>query len=148
MKGDTMVEPERMPDTLEETAVLRTIGIGVSDLKTSVDFYTRICGMKEVQSFKLDHMDEVVLSFSGDNSISRGSRLLLMHWTDGSEPNYKNNPIRIILGLQDIHKTVNRVRAEGYELVRPPSHSKVTNMFFAYVKDPDGYLVELLQLKQ
>ena len=72
------------------------VGIGVSDLARSVDFYTRVLGMKVLQTFKLAHMDEAVVGFEG-----RGSAIVLMHWTDGSERSYKNNPIKIVLYVDD-----------------------------------------------
>ena len=39
---------------------LGAVGIGVSDLDRSVDFYSRVLGMQATQTFKLDYMDEVV----------------------------------------------------------------------------------------
>ena len=55
------------------------VGIGVSDLARSVDFYPRVLGMKTLQTFKLADRDEVVLGFE-----DRRSANVLMHWTDGS----------------------------------------------------------------
>ena len=39
---------------------LTAVGIGVSDLSRSVDFYAGVLGMKQIQTFQLDHMDEIV----------------------------------------------------------------------------------------
>lgn len=128
--------------------IFRSIGIGVSDLKRSVDFYTRVCGMKQVQTITLDYMDEVILAYSPDGSIAKGSRLVLMHWTDGSKRNYKDNPIKLVLGVPDAKAVTERIRAEGLEIVREPVQSKVSPNIVGFAKDPDGYLIELLQVKR
>ena len=126
--------------------IFRSLGIGVSDLRRSVDFYTRVCGMKQVQTIKLDYMDEVILAYSADGSIAKGSRLVLMHWTDGSKRNYKDNPIKLVLGVPDAKAVADRIRAEGLEIVREPVQSKVSPNIVGFAKDPDGYLIELLQV--
>jgi lactoylglutathione lyase len=128
--------------------IFRSVGVGVSDLKRSVDFYTRVCGMKQVQTIKLDYMDEVILAYSADGTIAKGSRLVLMHWTDGSRRNYKDNPIKLVLGVPDAKAVADRIRAEGLEIVREPVQSKVSPNIVGFAKDPDGYLIELLQVKK
>jgi catechol 2,3-dioxygenase-like lactoylglutathione lyase family enzyme len=45
------------------TAYIGAVGIGVSDLARSADFYTRVLGMKVITTFKLDYMDEVGVGF-------------------------------------------------------------------------------------
>ncbi len=47
------------------TAYIGAVGIGVSDLARSADFYTRVLGMKVITTFKLDDMDEIVVGFEG-----------------------------------------------------------------------------------
>lgn len=124
--------------------IFRSVGIGVSDLAKSTDFYTRVCGMKHVQTLKLDYMDENILSYPAEN-FARGSRLVLMHWTDGSARDYKNLPIKVVLQVKDAKAVVDRIRAEGLEVMREPTKSKVSGNTVAFAKDPDGYMIELLQ---
>jgi lactoylglutathione lyase len=130
-----------------DSIILRSIGIGVSDIERSVDFYTRVCGMKEIETIKLEYMDQVIVGYASDSSVARGSRLLLMHWTDGSKPNYRDNPIKLVLSVSDTKEIAERIRAEGFSIVREPQISQATGNFVAYAKDPDGYVVELVQLK-
>ena len=54
--------------------IFRSVGIGVSDLKKSADFYSRVLGMKQVGTITLDYMDEIILAYPADN-FARGSRL-------------------------------------------------------------------------
>lgn len=119
---------------------LGAVGIGVSDLERSVDFYTRVVGMKEMQRFKLDHMDEVIVGFEGRTVVA------LMHWTDGSEQHYRGNPVKLVFYVTDPAATAARIRAEGLTIIREPTPlPEFGNMIVGLAEDPDGYVVELLQ---
>ncbi len=127
--------------TTTPTAYIGAVGIGVSDLARSADFYTRVLGMKVITTFKLDDMDEIVVGFEG-----RGSALVLMHWTDGSVRNYRDNPIKIVLYVPDPAAAAAAIRADGLEIVREPTLiASLGGAVVGFAKDPDGYLVELLQ---
>lgn len=123
------------------TAYIGAVGIGVSDLARSADFYTRVLGMKVITTFTLDYMDEIVVGYEG-----RGSALVLMHWTDGSVRNYRDNPIKIVLYVPDPKAAADAIRADGLEIVREPTPiASLGGAVVGFAKDPDGYLVELLQ---
>ncbi|MDP2258719.1 MAG: VOC family protein [Caulobacter sp.] len=127
--------------TSASTAYIGAVGIGVSDLARSADFYTRVLGMKVITTFKLDYMDEIVVGFEG-----RGSALVLMHWTDGSARNYRDNPVKIVLYVPDPAAAADAIRADGLEIVREPTPVPgLGGAVVGFAKDPDGYLVELLQ---
>lgn len=132
-----------MPGDLLATlplSYLGAVGIGVSDLDRSADFYTRVLGMKVLTTFKLDYMDEIIVGY-GD----RQAALVLMHWTDGSERNYRDNPIKIVLYVPDPRAAAEAIRAEGLEIVREPAPFGDGGPIVGFGKDPDGYLIELLQ---
>jgi len=120
--------------------LLGAVGIGVSDLKRSTDFYSRVIGMTQTQTFKVDYMDEVVLAFEGRTAV------VLMHYTDGSVRNYKDNPVKLVFYVVDPQAVSDRIKAEGLEIVREPA--PMANMGGALLglsKDPDGYIIELIQ---
>ena len=115
-------------------------GIGVSDLERSADFYSKALGMKRMQTFKLDYMDEIVLGHEGRNAI------VLMHYTDGSARNYKDNPVKLVFYVTDPKAVAERIRAEGCEIIREPIPiATLGGAVVGLAKDPDGYVVELLQ---
>jgi lactoylglutathione lyase len=117
------------------------MGIGVSDLKRSVDFYIRVCGMKQLMNLKLPDMDEVIVGFSGAHAA-----LVLMHWTDGSERNYQDLPIKVVLYVADPPGLAAAIRAEGYEVTRDPAPvPELGGVVVGFAKDPDGYVIEILQ---
>jgi len=124
------------------SAYVGAVGIGVSDLKRSIDFYTRVIGMTKLQKFALPHMDEMVVGFEG----RRGSAIVLMHWTDGTEPNYRDLPIKIVLYVPDPPAVADAIRAEGLEIIREPTPiPELGDAVVGLAKDPDGYVIELLQ---
>jgi lactoylglutathione lyase len=124
----------RSPDYLGAT------GIGVSDLKRSAAFYCKVLGMKQMQTFKLDYMDEIVLGHEGRSAV------VLMHYTDGSARNYKDNPIKLVFYVTDPKAVAALIRAEGCEIVREPAPiESFGNAVVGLCKDPDGYVIELLQ---
>ncbi|MET0335878.1 MAG: VOC family protein [Rhizobacter sp.] len=123
-------------------STLGAIGVGVRDLQRSADFYMKVLGMKQLQTFKLPHMDEIVLGLEG----SRGSAIVLMHWTDGSERQYGNNAMKLVFYVPDPKAVAQRFRDEGMEIVREPAPvPALGNAIVGFAKDPDGHLIELLQ---
>ena len=119
---------------------LGAVGIGVSDMDRSVDSYTRVVGMSVTQTFKIDYMDEVVLAFEGRTAV------VLMHYTDGSARNYKDNPVKLVFYVTDPKAVTERIRADGMEITREPAPiDTLGGTVIALAKDPDGYTVELIQ---
>lgn len=115
-------------------------GIGVSDLKRSAEFYIHALGMKQTMTFKLDYMDEIVLAHEGRSAV------VLMHWTDGSARNYKDVPVKLVFYVSDPKAVAARIREMGCEVTREPAPIETLNgAVVGLAKDPDGYVVELLQ---
>ncbi|MBV9540020.1 MAG: hypothetical protein JO167_02030, partial [Alphaproteobacteria bacterium] len=93
-----------------------------------------------MQKLKLDHMDEVILAHEGRNAV------VLMHWTDGSARNYKDVPVKLVFYVADPKAVVARIKAKGCEITREPEPlPSFNNAVVGLAKDPDGYVVELLQ---
>jgi len=120
---------------------LTAVGIGVKDLARSADFYSRVLGMKQTQTFKLDYMEEIVLAHEGRNAV------VLMHWTDGSERNYANLPIKLVFQVADASRLIEGIRADGLEVTTEPApFPGMGGAIIGLAKDPDGYVVELIQM--
>jgi catechol 2,3-dioxygenase-like lactoylglutathione lyase family enzyme len=119
---------------------LTAVGIGVSDLKASEDFYTRVLGMKRTGTFKVEYMDEVMLAHEGRNAV------VLMHWTDGSSPNYRDVPVKLVFYVTDPKGMIERIRAEGLPVTREAEPIEALGgAVVGLGKDPDGYVIELIQ---
>lgn len=119
---------------------LAAVGIGVSDMARSEDFYTRVLGMQVQQRIELPHLKEVVVGYEGRTSV------VLMHWLDGSNPNYRNNPVKLVFFVPDAKGLMARIRADGLPISREAEvMPEFNNMIIGLGEDPDGYVVELIQ---
>ena len=119
---------------------LAAVGIGVSDMARSEDFYTRVLGMQVQQRIDLPHLKEVVVGYQGRTSV------VLMHWLDGSNPNYRRNPVKLVFFVPDARALMERIRADGLPVSREPELApEFNNMIIGLAEDPDGYVVELIQ---
>lgn len=119
---------------------LGATGIGVSDLKRSAAFYIEALGLKQVQTFSLPHMDEIVLAHEGRTAV------VLMHWTDGSARNYQDVPVKLVFYVTDPVVVMDRVVSAGGRLLLAPAPiPQLGGAIVGLVKDPDGYVIELLQ---
>ena len=119
---------------------LAAVGIGVSDMARSEDFYTRVLGMQVQQRIDLPHLQEVVVGYEGRTSV------VLMHWLDGSNPNYRNNPVKLVFVVPDARALIDRIRADGLPVTREAEvMPEFNNMIIGLAEDPDGYVVEFLE---
>ena len=119
---------------------LTAVGIGVSDLAASEAFYRDVLGMKRTGTFHLDYMDEVMLAHEGRNAV------VLMHYTDGSARNYRDNPVKLVFYVTDPKLFAGRIRGAGLEVTREPEPiESLGGAVVCLAKDPDGYVIELIQ---
>jgi lactoylglutathione lyase len=126
----------------EKTPLVGAAGIGVSDLEKSADFYIRVLGMTEQFRLALPDMDEIILGFAG----SKGASVVLMAHTDGVERTYRDLPVKLVLRVNDPVAVADAIRAEGLEVMREPEPvPALGGAVVGLAKDPDGYIIELLQ---
>jgi lactoylglutathione lyase len=119
---------------------LTAVGIGVADLARSTAFYRDVLGMQHVRDFKVEYMDEVMLAHEGRNAV------VLMHYTDGSARNYRDNPVKLVFYVTDPGAIAAKVKAAGLEVTREPAPiESLGGSMMCMAKDPDGYVIELIQ---
>lgn len=127
--------------------------IHVADLTRSLAFYTSILGMREYQRYPGGPgVVEVALTYAADvpdeQPTDSGSMLLLVHREDRDEPYRLGDAFsRLAIGVPDVRATVARVADAGYAIVRPTSRTADGSLTIAIVKDPDGFVVELIEVK-
>ncbi|MEH2372475.1 lactoylglutathione lyase [Nostoc sp.] len=117
----------------------------VGNLEESLKFYCEVLGMK-LLSRKDYPGGEFTLAFVGYGDESDNSVIeLTYNW--GVE-NYElgNAYGHIALGVDDIYATCEEIRNQGAKIVREPGAMKHGSTVIAFVEDPDGYKIELIQL--
>ena len=116
-------------------------GINVSDLDRATEFYTRGLGLQEKGKYDLGHMHEVLVGAAGD-AVS----ILLIKYTRRTEaPDLGTGYEKIVLNCDDVAGAYERALAEGGTSQLEPRTIEDMGLTVAMVRDPDGYLIELVK---
>jgi lactoylglutathione lyase len=118
--------------------------IRVGDLDKSLQFYCDILGMNLLR--KKDYPSgEFTLAFVGYGKESENAVIELTHNWGTDKYDLGNGFGHIALGVEDIYSTCDKIRAKGGKVVREPGPMKHGTTVIAFVEDPDGYKIELIQ---
>jgi len=116
----------------------------VGNLERSLTFYTEVLGMRLLR--RKDYPEgRFTLAFVGYGDESDTAVLELTHNWDTSSYEIGTGYGHIALGVDDIQATCEAMAAKGGRVVRPPGAMKHGTTVIAFVEDPDGYKVELIQ---
>jgi len=116
----------------------------VGDLERSIRFYTDILGMQLLR--RKDYPDgKFTLAFLGYGDESENTVLELTHNWETSEYDLGSGYGHIAISVDDIYVACDDIKHSGGEVVREAGPMKHGTTVIAFVKDPDGYLIELLQ---
>ena len=126
--------------------ILHTM-LRVVDLQKSIDFYTETLGMQLLR--KKDFPGgRFTLAFLGYGPESEQAAIELTHNWDTTEYDLGNAYGHIALEVDDAYEACEAIRAKGGNVVREAGPMKHGTTVIAFVKDPDGYMVELIQKKE
>ena len=116
----------------------------VGDLDRSVKFYTDMFGMKELR--RNDVPDgKYTLAFLGYGDGGTELELTYNYGVDKYEIGTGFGHLAI--GLPDIYGACEKMRAAGAKITREPGPVKFGTTVIAFVEDPDGYKIELIERK-
>ena len=134
---------ERQGDT-SGFRLLHTM-IRVLDLEKSIDFYTRLLGMRLLR--RQDYPSgKFTLAFVGYGDEKEHAVIELTHNWDQAEPYQIGTAFgHLAVGVPDIYGTCAALGKEGVKIPRPPGPMKHGGSVIAFVEDPDGYKIELIE---
>jgi len=118
--------------------------IRVVDLDESIKFYTELLGMK-LFSRKDYPGGKFTLAFVGYGDEPDDGCIELTHNWDQKEYESGNAFGHIAIGAPDIYATCETISQKGGRVVRPAGPMKHGSTVIAFVQDPDGYMIELIQ---
>ncbi|MCP4273863.1 MAG: lactoylglutathione lyase [Gammaproteobacteria bacterium] len=118
----------------------------VGNLQKSIAFYTDIFHMKLLNQKDFPG-GKFTLAFLGYGNENENTVLELTHNWDTDSYDLGNAFGHIAIEVQDVYKACSEIAAKGGEVVRPAGPMKHGSSVIAFVKDPDGYMVELIALK-
>lgn len=157
------------PDVETQAYVFNQTMMRIKDPKVSLDFYTRIIGMRLLRKLDFPEMS-FTLYFLGMVSDTQGKTVprddnkrttwvfeqkamleLTHNWGSENDPecHYHDGNSEpqgfghIGFSVPDVYAATARMEALGVEFVKRPDEGKMKGL--AFVKDPDGYWIEILQ---
>ena len=119
----------------------------VGNLQRSIDFYTQVLGMKLLRTSENPEY-KYSLAFVGyGNNPDHAELELTYNWgVDSYELGTAYG--HIALEVEDAAKACNDIRARGGKVVREAGPMKHGTTVIAFVEDPDGYKVELIERRR
>lgn len=118
--------------------------IRVGDLEASKKFYTEALGMKVLR--EKEYPDgKFTLCFVGYGDEATHTVIELTYNWGRREYTLGDAFGHIAIGTDDIKATCERIRSLGYKVVREPGPMKHGTTVIAFVEDPNGYKIELIE---
>jgi lactoylglutathione lyase len=119
--------------------------IRVGNLEQSLQFYCDVLGMKLIR--QKDYPDgKFTLAFVGFGDESDHTVIELTYNWGVEEYEIGTGFGHIALGVEDIYRTCAAIKARGGKVTREPGPMKHGTTIIAFVEDPNGYKIELIQL--
>lgn len=115
--------------------------ITVSDLEHSTAFYRDVLGLKELQRISIPGAEEVILGAADSDG-----KIQLAQRDDVVPPIQHGNALwKLYLYCDDIEAVCRAVQAFGCEVVSAPQRLEQWSVVVAFVNDPDGYSIEVIE---
>ncbi len=123
--------------------ILHTM-IRVGDLQRSIAFYTEVLGMKLLR--RQDYPDgRFTLAFVGYGPESEQAAIELTHNWDTPSYDLGNGFGHVALAVPDAAAACAEIKRRGGVVTREAGPMKHGTTVIAFVRDPDGYMIELIQ---
>ncbi|AMO24292.1 lactoylglutathione lyase [Ramlibacter tataouinensis] len=116
----------------------------VGDLQRSIDFYTRVLGMTLLRTTDRPEQ-KYSLAFVGYGTNPEHAELELTYNYGVDQYELGTAYGHIALGVPDAYAACDKIRASGGNVTREPGPVKGGTTVIAFVTDPDGYKIELIQ---
>jgi lactoylglutathione lyase len=131
-----------MPDIMKFLHTMLRVG----DMPRSVDFYTRIIGMKVLRTRDVpEHKYSLTFLAFGEGNADNSAELELTY--NYGVAGYEMGTAfgHLAIGVPDVAATCERIKAAGGKVTREAGPVKGGTTVIAFVEDPDGYKIELIE---
>ncbi|MFC1672819.1 lactoylglutathione lyase [Pseudomonadota bacterium] len=121
--------------------------VRVLDLDKSIDFYTRHLGMKVVRrsDYPEGKFTNVFVGYSDDPNAPMVE--LTHNWDQELPYDLGTGFGHLAVGVPDIYATCEQMEGDGVKITRAPGPMKHGTTVIAFIEDPDGYKIELIERK-
>ena len=118
----------------------------VKDLEESIAFYETHFKMKVLR--RKDYPEgKFTLCFMGYGDERQETVLEFTHNWGVADYELGTSYGHIAIGVDDVYATCESIRAKGGNIVREPGPMKFSSTVLAFVEDPNGYKIELLEAR-
>jgi len=118
----------------------------VGDLGRSIDFYTRILGMRVLRTRDVPEYRYTLAFLGYGQGNDEGGAELELTYNYGVEKYEPGTAFgHLALGVPDVAAACARIRAAGGKVSREPGPVKGGTTVIAFIEDPDGYKIELIE---
>jgi lactoylglutathione lyase len=141
---DTATASKSAAPVIDKGRMLHTM-IRVFDLKKSLDFYSRLLGMRVLRQREVPD-GRYTLAFVGYGAEEDSTVIELTYNWDQKEPYALGSAFgHLAIGVGDVYATCANLAKEGVKITRPAGPVKFGTTVIAFIEDPDGYKIELIQ---
>jgi lactoylglutathione lyase len=123
--------------------------IRTSDIERSIDFYTRVLGLALLRRHEIPQNNAEV-AFLQDPE-RRGSRLELTFYREQKkfiQAEYEDRLFdHLAIDVENMKETISTLRSENITITDEPFKLGPTGPLIAFIEDPDGILIELIERK-
>ncbi|MEJ2590827.1 MAG: lactoylglutathione lyase [Candidatus Thiodiazotropha sp.] len=120
--------------------------IRVGDLQRSIDFYTRVLGMKLLR--QNDYPDgQFTLAFVGYGDEADNTVIELTYNWDTDRYDMGSGFGHLAIEVDDVYQATDKIRELGGKIIRDAGPMNAGTTIIAFVEDPDGYPIELIGAK-
>jgi lactoylglutathione lyase len=118
----------------------------VGDLQRAIDFYTKVLGMELLRTTDRPEQ-KYSLAFVGYGRNPEHAEIELTYNYGVEKYEMGTAYGHIAIGVPDAYAACERIRAAGGSITREPGPVQGGSTVIAFVTDPDGYKIELIQQK-
>jgi len=115
--------------------------LNVSDLDRSIGFYTKLIGLNLISRREVKQ-NNAEIAFLEDEG---GAAIELTHWRDKKGLVEGDNFDHIAFAVKDVGATVGELKASGVTIAMEPFSLSGSSSRIAFIKDPDGNWLELIE---
>ncbi len=119
--------------------------IRVKDLQKSIDFYTKVLGLQVTKQKEFPDGKFTLVFLAYSNDPKSPAIELTYNWDNKEGYEIGNGFGHTAFVSTNIAPIVEIARKEGYKITKEPSAMKHGTTVIAFIEDPDGYKVELVQ---
>jgi lactoylglutathione lyase len=140
-------KPTLASENIGEYDVFVHTSIRTSNMERSIEFYTKLLGLRIVKSMDIPKTNAELVFLQDTNA--RGATLELTFYRDQKrfmQAEYEERLFdHIAFEVLDMKKTIEAMRQAGVTITDEPYRLSPTGSLLAFVEDPDGTLIELIE---